>query len=1197
MKQSYKEIITKLEQSYAAIYGEQRYDKGQTEAYDQMLSQYQKTIQNLKEIDQRTDDEYDLSAQELAGLGQQVKASMLAFNAYVTAAYPERDSADMQQEANGQQEGVNGQEEADAHEEAENALQSAMNDLSSLGVEYERRQQELRIQITLPDDGSQPVISNLDAPEIPVPEEGQQEPPQEEMQAEANEAQKQQQKGSPSAAILMSLDGKHSQLENNREQVPEELRADYDAFSQSIYELEKEVEDLARQPEEYQWSKADLDRILEKTAQASLALEKAQEHANALGDKNTDALLTDGLKDAMAPLATEYNKRISDLKLPLQELEPATADRAKDIRQSMEQAPEEVQPEVKSPLEIAQLMQEQHTKLMENRKNVPPGLLGAYDEYVMAYREAQFSMMLGGNGEWTENRLDSVLQPTVGIELAYGNYMAQAQAMGEDGAIATQMVRESVQPVVSDLVTSYDQRVKELGLDRKPMQETLTEMADAQAAQQMQQPVQQAPEQAQPVRQEPQPQPVRQAPEQAQPAGEAEQAEKSALDVKATKLASMKIRDELIDATKGVHLGSKEYDRAYDAFNVVNADWITLDAQHKDGADLTENDLRRLRTKLLDAKASIDAYIERKETQGESKWGEKDKKRVNAMRHAMETLEAQEALLAQRQAEIENAPAPSHEDIHLRADSILHDMEDAEKNVYFGSKEYTAAQVAFSKLNDRWREIHEKGPDYEMTAEEIQELRELSSTYETAADAYLMTKEGKDLKAKTQTRVDAIWAGKDAVRRQLKRLEENQKILDNKPAKSMSTLIQEGDACAEALQEATVGVHGGSKEFRNAMELYHKNVELMKKLNGDEHDHKLSARERGEYLKQLEETSAAIEKYLAMKKDKKLGPKTQKRVDAMKKAKESIADQKKKLEERRKEMQKDTRSLDPTALDQGNTSTQKELTAANKRVWRGSKQYNDALKSHEHCTHVMREYYNGGVPDAAKSEHALEELRKTQKSIAVYLDYKGDEKLNAKGERRREAMRRAYDEVTRQIDRIEDQLAQNKEQKKETAKQELKNGVKRYENRVKQMKGKERLMAGAAAEAAKGLEALSAKKELSPADKQKARYAMAALVLQEKLLGPGGDKFAKSLPTNSKQMADAIMKVANSPEFKAAFPDSELTPEKCSKMVSDPKQVRNALQSFTNKTREMANMTKKQILAKEKELEMENAKRKLKPAM
>ncbi|MCR5476306.1 MAG: hypothetical protein K6E92_01615 [Lachnospiraceae bacterium] len=1018
---------------------------------------------------------------------------------------------------------------------------------------------------------------------------------------------------SPSASLHMDVRNFQSALQDGRAEIPETLHKEYDAYIKAQDDMALLMDEFAAKEQGYLWTQEDLQQITEKKAAIEIAGQNlttaAEGQEKEIQEKiaakmNLGASVDEKLSKAYFDRSRQLdpgakNTLYSDAREHMDELAPATP------KVSVPQ-----QEPIAAAVSKAQLntdLQYQYTKLKENRANVPAHLLSEYDEYMMAFREVSVQVQLSQGEELSGADVDRILQEHPAATHALNKLNRSAGLFGGAGPI--QDVLQSSKGALDQVSVSCDKRVSELDPNRKSFSQESAEKVQELATQdrirvqqmrqqnpQMQQgqvPPQmqgQVPPQmnaAQPTA--PQQQPVPQQPAPEQPAPEQPTVDGAKIDpatvVKTTKLGTMGIREQMIEATKGVHMGSKQYDQAYQAFNAVNADWIVMDAQHKTWEDLSESDIRRLRTKITDAKAAIDLYQERKNDQGSARWGEKDKKRIATMDAAMKNLEAQEALLDAREKAMEDAAAPTPEEVSLRTGSTIQQMEEAEKSVHFGSKEYTAAKVAFSKLDDRWKEIHAKGPDYKLTAEDIRELRELSDAYDTAADAYLMTKEGKDLKAKTQNRVEAIWAGKDAVKEQLKTLDAAQEELDKTPAKNMSELIAGGDKCVEALEAATVGVHRGSKEYKDAMELYKKNQELMKKLNGDEFDHALTAREREQLEKQREETIQAIDRYLDKKKDQKLGEKTRRRVEAMKQARENLVEQKKKIDERKKKMQEDARNLDPDVLDAQNTATAKEMKSANKRVWRGSTQYKEAMASFEHSTNVMKDYYHGGVPDRAKSEKTIEELRETQKKIAAYLDRKGDGPLDKKGEWRREVMRRAYDEITQQIDRIEDSLVQSKDKKKEADKKVIKDGVERLKNRRDRAKGKERLMGDAAYKASQGLEKLAKKESLSAADKQKARYAMAALVLQEKLMGPDGEKFKKTLPSDSKHMAKAIMAIANSPEFVKAFPDDSLTPDKCSKMLSDPKQVRNGLRAFDNATREAANMTKENI--KKKQLEME----------
>ena len=108
-------------------------------------------------------------------------------------------------------------------------------------------------------------------------------------------------------------------------------------------------------------------------------------------------------------------------------------------------------------------------------------------------------------------------------------------------------------------------------------------------------------------------------------------------------------------------------------------------------------------------------------------------------------------------------------------------------------------------------------------------------------------------------------------------------------------------------------------------------------------------------------------------------------------------------------------------------------------------------------------------------------------------------------------------------------------------------------------------MSRASLAATRQLTQLGNHRSLSEMDKRNARTALATLVLEDKLKQPGNEQLKLAVSKGGKSYSNAVKEIANSKEFREAFPDRAFTPTNCRNLAKNPAIAGRYAREFNNR--------------------------------
>jgi hypothetical protein len=624
-----------------------------------------------------------------------------------------------------------------------------------------------------------------------------------------------------------------------------------------------------------------------------------------------------------------------------------------------------------------------------------------------------------------------------------------------------------------------------------------------------------------------------------------------------------------------------------------------LDFYKKADKELTSAEIADLRRSAEEARDAFEQYDDRY----------KKKKNPAANTQARGSIVADglkfiDELLSDLDAKekaLETKEVASPKDMGVETLKMNDELKDGAQDVKLGSKVYKDTMNAMR----RYQEILEKHSNQDgvvdknsFTTQELDEMTGLLHKAERGATEYLRVKEDKDLgkNPKMAKRNHTMGNVKDLAATHLKKLDAIKDSLEKTPAKDLEELFTGAQDAFNDIEVATKGVHNGSSEYDEAQKEF-KHVRDLLKETQDVGDYEFNSYQRRLFSANLDVAESKIDKYLAKKADKeKLDDKEQRRVDAMRKAKNTILETRKRLNEEIKKDRADAISAGQEALDDYLTQASDSLEKGSRAlrfssVNGGSEEYKNGKKAFNEAVQDAKnifkddKYKNMTMEERQKAIDKLRDQRKTVESYIIKKHSKDglkDRDLNENGTIRMKAMYDAHAGITFMLDKLQayQEAERDKERKYDKAdfNKKIDERLATYSNEGKN--GLDRTRNNASKEAVKALAKYGKSDRLTANEIKGAKYAMAALLLDERISALKPDE-RKKYPRSPKEYAKFVKNLAESKEFAKKFPDSSITPSKLRKLATDPKECRKSMRSLFGEVTKVNNYEKQRLKPKE----------------
>ena len=621
-----------------------------------------------------------------------------------------------------------------------------------------------------------------------------------------------------------------------------------------------------------------------------------------------------------------------------------------------------------------------------------------------------------------------------------------------------------------------------------------------------------------------------------------------------------------------LHLrGSKEYDNAYSEFQKAQELW----KQHNPNEPYTSQDAMVIRNQLLNSLYMIDNYLGKKYRENDKSYNAT--KRMRAMETGFNLLEEQVYAMNVELEKMEAQKPYEMSSLAVISRAANNQIGNA-KLTLRGSDEFKNAAESFETVTNKIEEINKKheGRESEITSAELDELNSLIDKSSTAILIYDSMKLGNTLGDNTHKRTEAMTRARSVLENAKRKVTELQEAKEKAPEKSFADLKEASAENNIAIQDAEKDVHLGSDEYKNAKNDYKAFSEMLDKFANAEDEP--TRREIDDLNRLAEKSAKSIDTYLKGKYGEKLGEKTQKRVDAMRKSRENVAEVQKKckaalkfrMENATKENIDTIRTTESQVLKDVNTA---KTSVNGSKVWFGGEDYNTAVDLFQKAVQneVRRDAARENAEPSYNSINAqIRELKNAQDATRVYIERKEKEmkdsgkKLDDKGAKRLEEMRKAYDCLGKRIDRAQAKYDAMDAKEKEEATKKMDDFVNKKRAEVVDKSGVKRIMAIHAQSNARALRDMANKKSLTALDQERVRYAAASLMLQSKI--ENGTILPPKPPTL--QGYEAMVKaVSQSKEFRSVL-DGLITPVTARRFITNPKMLENLDKRFTDNLRE-----------------------------
>ncbi len=668
-------------------------------------------------------------------------------------------------------------------------------------------------------------------------------------------------------------------------------------------------------------------------------------------------------------------------------------------------------------------------------------------------------------------------------------------------------------------------------------------------------------------------------PEEVQPKSEEEHL-RPALDNVVLKVYAKRALDEL-DANTLRLRGSDEYKNAREEFRKALDKWTQAVDKNKDGK-VAQEDLQVIRGDLLNVLYMQDAYIGKKSAEQDK--SRNAEKRVSAMAESFKIVEEMIYALDLRQEELDKQPAPDVTTLSVKAALANSEIRSA-KLFARGSEEYKTAANDFEIINRRMKEISDKysGKEDKITVAELEEMQEMVIQSKDYISDYLGNKVGYTLSNNTHNRTSAMFNARGVLVEFNKKLNQLLEAKEAQPIKSLEDIKSDAEKKFADIEEAEIGVHLGSKAYTNAKNDYKAAMDRIKLASEDGDG--MGRRSLDELDAAMDKSIKSIDAYLVTKKGKELSQKTDKRVDAMRQAKENLLEMKKKHQEMSRVRQEKARDLE-LPLVQGTESTAlRELESAQsvingKTVYFGGKDYDKALDLYKKA---MNNEWERDRKMAGKTvsrnalEEELQELKEAKKATLVYMERKEKEskdkgkQLDDKGKRRYGAMSDAYHCLNRRIERVEEKLNALDVKEKADQEEKMKEVIEQKRLNIKNKVGVDKIVEMESLSAVKNLAAISKQKKFTKDDPATIKMCLGVLMVEELFRSKTA---AIRIYESKRNFEEMVGKVIETPAFKSAFPDKSLNSKLCRDAVINNNVIKNASKKFLDAMRKNASKNK-----------------------
>jgi hypothetical protein len=632
--------------------------------------------------------------------------------------------------------------------------------------------------------------------------------------------------------------------------------------------------------------------------------------------------------------------------------------------------------------------------------------------------------------------------------------------------------------------------------------------------------------------------------------------------------------------------GSTAYKEAREEFRKVQYKWKqTLNETPIN--ELSEEQAKSLRNELNNAMYLTDVYLGNKMLENDNSANATLRKA--AMQKGFDVLEEMIYALEARIDNIYKEKAPTFDELSVKSSVANKGIEDA-KLFLRGSSEFKEAAESYEKANKKMAELSKKykGKEEEITTAELEELDSLFSESIDSIGEYMGNKFGTALDDNGRKRTEAMSNARTVLQGARRRIEELLQAKEAKPVME-SSLINSGNISAKNhILEAEEGVHFGSKEYETAKNDYLLFTSHIEDITGSliQGEIQPTRRELDRLDAYIDKASASIDTYLATKKGEDLGEKTQKRVDAMREAKENLIETKKLLNvfiNKRRAMVSESSIAVLQSNEEYNLSnlTETKTHVAGEKVYFGGADYDKALELYEKAVGNEKKRdveKKKGTPSKGALLNELKELKAAQDATLVYIERKEKEQLGKrngdlgnKGMTRLKNMREAYNDLGKRIDNVTTSLETLIAAEKEPTEKQMNKIVAERKNAVPGKKGFDKILAISASEDAVQLQRLAGQRTLSEIDKNNIKLLAASEILRNKYASD--PSFKKPVPASAIGFGKMVTAIANSKEFNAAF-TKKITPETAKLLLTSPGEVKKLNARFVENCQKTAGKQK-----------------------
>ena len=639
---------------------------------------------------------------------------------------------------------------------------------------------------------------------------------------------------------------------------------------------------------------------------------------------------------------------------------------------------------------------------------------------------------------------------------------------------------------------------------------------------------------------------------------------------------SVSIRKQMENKKSSWLLGgnSKEFKEAISSFKVYRNKMNQVNSRKtEEKQDLSRRDISRLRQQAEQTREKINEYLTAKEKEcGDdiNKLGRRVKRRYTMMKEALDELDGQIDELDAREDELDNEPTKSLKDLDDMFSNTYHDMS-ASKDVFWGSSEYDDALQSYKATSDTLSDLlTQEQEGKEPSGIDIAEAKRQIKFARDNIDRYMMKHDNEDkLSDKRAKRMDAMGDGRDNLDRMEKKLKELEaKYLESEPKSNQE--LEDGIEDAMNTINRTAKNEGvGFGPYKGAQKAYKEFYDAYFRKESERDFDKMDPSRVNQIERKMDQAEKEIDKFLDLyQKEKNPAKDTKARYEAMRQAKESIVETRRKMHHLdKKNKEKDLAKTDKE-VNKESREANNDVTSSKNQAFFGSYAYRRARISYEnaHSSMVMMDRKNKNKPLTEEElEKSLKEIAEAKKNIAKYISKKRKEiakngTLDDKGKRRLAAMERAYNSLDAMEHRISSQLESKKESRLSDENKVGKEKSKNLKEGAIKKSGSERNIDRAAAEAVKSLQNLGEKKTLSPREMEIAKKALAALLLKQHAEKQGKESVMNA--AKPKEYAATIKDLTQDKGFRKAFPDKKITPEFLRKIANNPKDLERARQDL-----------------------------------